>query len=94
MRARLAKKDKRIIEASISQLKPTPIRLKKAEEKPLIARAMRPFVSNPREEYCLSLLLQYPELKVRMGELAPEYFESSENREIFTAWQASDDQNH
>jgi len=48
-------------------------------------------VSNPREEYCLSLLIQYPELKGRQEDLSPEYFESSENREILTAWQEAND---
>jgi DNA primase len=55
-----------------------------------ITRALRPLVSNPREEYCLALLLQYPELKGQ-GELSPEYFESSENREILKGWQETDD---
>jgi len=48
-------------------------------------------MSSPREEYCLVLLLQYPELKSRQEDLSPEYFENSENREIFTTWQESGD---
>jgi len=32
-------------------------------------------------------LLQHPELRSRDEGLSPEYFESSENREILTAWQ-------
>jgi DNA primase len=38
------------------------------------------------EEYCLCLLLQHPELRDKAKELEPEYFERSENREIFIAW--------
>jgi len=38
------------------------------------------------EEYCLYLLLRYPELRERVEELPPEEFERSENREIFAAW--------
>ena len=38
------------------------------------------------EEYCLSLLLHYPELRNRAGELSADYFERSENRELFLAW--------
>lgn len=38
------------------------------------------------EEYCLYLLLHYPELRERVKELPPEEFERSENREIFAAW--------
>lgn len=46
--------------------------------------------SSPVEEYCLALLLQHPELRDarynRDQGLRLEYFENSENREIFTAW--------
>jgi endonuclease III len=35
--------------------------------------------------------LQHPELKDGQEDLSPEYFESSENREIFIAWQQVDD---
>lgn len=38
------------------------------------------------EERCLSLLLQYPELRTKASALLPEHFERSENRELFTAW--------
>jgi len=48
-------------------------------------------MSNRREEYCLALLLQYPELKSIEANLCPEYFANSENREIFTAWMQTDD---
>lgn len=34
------------------------------------------------EEYCLGLLLKYPELRPRTAELLPEYFERIENREL------------
>jgi DNA primase len=62
------------------------------EPKPkAITRALRPLVSNPLEEYCLALLLQHPELKGRDEDLLPEYFDSSENREISIAWQQVDD---
>ena len=51
----------------------------------------RPFLPSRLEEDCLALLLQYPELKDKSGALLPEYFQNSENREIFTAWQQSGD---
>jgi len=35
--------------------------------------------------------LHYPELKTHCQGLSPEYFESSENREIFLAWQKVND---
>jgi hypothetical protein len=48
-------------------------------------------LSSPIEEGCLAWLLHYPELKTYCEGLLPEYFESSENREIFLAWQQVDD---
>jgi len=55
------------------------------------SRLARQFVSSPIEEYCLALLLQYPELRPLARELSPEYFESTENREVFVKWQHSSD---
>jgi len=48
-------------------------------------------VSSPVEEYCLALLLQYPELRQQAQELSAEHFECTENREIFITWQHSKD---
>jgi len=42
--------------------------------------------SSPLEEYCLALLLQYPDLKSEGMGLSPDYFEQSENRELFLRW--------
>jgi DNA primase len=50
-------------------------------------KAARPSFSSPLEEYLLSLLVQHPELKEMAAGLPAEYFENSENREIFIAWQ-------
>ena len=47
------------------------------------------FLSSPIEEYCLALLLQHPELRPLAGELSPEHFECTENREVFIKWQHS-----
>lgn len=41
---------------------------------------------SPVEEYCLTLLIHHPELRQQGHELPPEYFENSENLEIFLAW--------
>jgi len=43
------------------------------------------------EEECLSLLLQHPELKDGTQDLLPDYFQNSQNREIFAAWKDSPD---
>lgn len=53
--------------------------------------AVRSLVSSPLEEDSLALLLQHPELKKHDFGLLPDYFENSANREIFAAWQHSDD---
>ena len=59
-------------------------RLTKAIEQP---RFTHQLASSPVEEYCLALLLQYPELRQTAQELSAEHFESIENHEIFTRWQ-------
>lgn len=46
---------------------------------------------DPIEEYCLALLIRYPDLRPFAGELLPEYFESSEGRELFLRWKDSSD---
>lgn len=88
--AQLLKVSERSIEAALSRLKIRPKRAPAEEPKPEAATYLQPLLSNPIEEYCLALLLQHPELKAKDEGLLPEYFESSENREIFIAWQRSD----
>ena len=56
-----------------------------------INRTSQPLVSSRLEEYCLALLLHHPELKENIQDLSPEYFQNSENREIFTIWKESSD---
>lgn len=55
------------------------------------SRLARQLVSNPIEEYCLALLLQYPELRQAAQELLAEHFQCTENRELFISWQSSPD---
>ena len=86
--ARLADISLRDLEAVLRRTRPN--RGKRRAKVPTQARStqvLSPLLSNPVEEYCLTLLLQYPELKTRNDELSPKYFENSANREIFTAWQ-------
>jgi len=49
------------------------------------------FSSSPVEEYCLALLLQFPELRPEGMRALPDYFERSQNRELFLKWQQNDD---
>jgi len=82
-------KDVRIIEAALSQMKTaSKTRQLKKEE---VARTVQPLLSHPLEEDCLALLLQHPELRNRSESLSPEYYENTQNREIFVAWQQADD---
>ena len=90
--SRITKEDIRTVESSIKQLKSPTIRRKlPSDEKSLMARALRPITSDSREEYCLTLLLQHPELRSRSEGLSPDYFEHTENREIFNALQTVGD---
>jgi DNA primase len=47
--------------------------------------------SDPLEQYCLALLLQYPELRAGSRGLSPDHFENTGNRELFAKWQQGDD---
>jgi DNA primase len=84
--AALVKVDMNTIKASLSRLKPSPVRRKTVSPKTAAAGTARPLVPNVREEYFLCLLLQHPELK-NPGEDLSIYIGNSENREIFRAWQ-------
>jgi len=89
--ASLTKDNIRDLETVLREIKTSRGRRKTQTPRPeTITHALRPLISDPREEYCLTLLLQHPELKDMDEALYPEYFASSENREIFTLWQQSD----
>jgi DNA primase len=87
--ASTVKVDMNTIKTSLSRLKPTTVKHKTLSSKSAVARPLRPLASSSREEYCLALLLQYPELRSQPPD--PAYFENSENREIFNACQESPD---
>ncbi len=87
--ARLTETSYRSMEAALSKIKPHRRAKEPIQER--ITRAVHPLLSSPLEEYCLALLLQHPELRDRSEDLLPEYFENSENREIFIAWQQAND---
>jgi DNA primase len=85
--AGLLRVPERDLEADLARLKSSQLRGRaKAPE----AESVRSASSSPKEEYCLALLLQHPELKRRDEGLTEEHFENSENREIFIAWRHSD----
>jgi DNA primase len=76
----------RDLEADLARIRPKPVRRQTSAPEP---KPVRSALSSPKEEYCLALLLQHPELKSRDEGLEPEHFENSENREIFIAWRRS-----
>ncbi len=77
------------MEAFLSKIRPSR-KATKPRQKAVVS-ATHPLLSSPLEEYCLALLLQHPGLKDNDKGLSPEYFENSENREIFIAWQKTND---
>ena len=80
------------LEAELKRIKPSQGRRRGEEpKKEATSQMLRPLWSSPKEEYCLVLLLQHPELKDLSRQPTPEYFQNSENREIFTAWQQVSD---
>ncbi len=85
---RLIEVSERNLEADLARIRARRTRFQTTEAKPEAAQ-LNPLLSNPVEEYCLALLLQHPELKGKDEGLLPEYFENSENREIFIAWRQS-----
>jgi DNA primase len=82
----LVRVSERDIEMALSRLK---IRPKRPTAAPKAEAGLQPLLANPIEDYCLSLLLQHPELNTEGEGLLPEYFEGSQNREIFIARQRS-----
>ena len=89
--AATVKVDMNTIKASLSRLKSTPARNRAGAIKTVSAGIQSTFKSGSREEYLLALLLQYPELKKLPHNFLPDYFEKSENREIYYAWQEAED---
>ncbi|HJX12469.1 MAG TPA: DNA primase [Dehalococcoidales bacterium] len=80
------------LEAALARMRPAAARrITPLPRREVITPARRPLFSSPREEYALTLLLRYPELKKLPEGPLPEFFESTENREIFNAWQAVKD---
>jgi DNA primase len=56
---------------------------------PSLSQVSSQLLSDPVEEYCLALLVQYPELRQIAKELSGDHFESTDNRELLIRWQGS-----
>jgi len=85
--AKLAKKEYNTIERALSAHRARARTGQPVRKSVQVATA--PILSSPIEEECLSLLLQHPELKDESEELLSDYFQNSQNREIYIAWQQS-----
>jgi DNA primase len=55
------------------------------------AESVKSTISNPVEEFCLAVILKNPELKDGYTGLLPEYFEGSENREVYNVIRSCQD---
>jgi len=90
--ARLSNTPEHELESALKQRRPRTTRRRTVTpDQEIVTHAFNKLAASPLEEYCLALLLQHPELKEGSHDnLLPEYFENSENREIFTVWQQSD----
>jgi len=90
--ARLINVSERSLEAALSRVRANQDRGAVKEPPSAVGtHRLRSLLSSPVEEYCLALLLRYPELKNHCQGLLAEYFENSENREIFLTWQEFSD---
>ncbi|MFC1999296.1 DNA primase [Chloroflexota bacterium] len=47
--------------------------------------------NDPLAEYCLSLLLRYPDLRANAADLSEELFPHSESRQLYITWRDTDD---
>ena len=86
----LSKTRYNIIEGVVKEYM-TPSKQSKAKKELTTTRTTRFLFSNPLEEYCLRLLLHHPELIDWSEGLLPEYFQNSQNREIFITWRKVND---
>ena len=77
------------IESALSRIKSN--RGVKGPKLENVSQALQKVVSNRIEEDCLALLIQYPELKAYSQGLLPEYFEDTQNREIFIVYMECSD---
>ena len=87
--ARLVRVNLSSLETALGRLRASKRRFRGAEEK--LEAITHPILSSPLEEYALALLFQHPELRASCGDIPPDYFENSENREIFLAYLQTED---
>jgi DNA primase len=91
--ARAVALDEKSLASAIKQLRlqPTGPRRERHTTQPSgLVPSLSPY--DPMAEYCLSLLICHPQLRSNALDLSADFFTThSENRELFLAWQRSDD---
>ncbi len=83
--SRMAKVDEATLRLELRQ----PVRARQLQDEvPEDLRREQPATRqhDPREEFCLALLLQYPDLRAEAGGLDSGIFSQSENRALFESW--------
>ncbi|HLB24264.1 MAG TPA: DNA primase [Dehalococcoidia bacterium] len=87
--SRMAKVDEATLRLELRQ----PVRARSPQNRPgesvpedLRRQAPASRVRDSREEFCVALLFQYPELRAEASGLDPELFSHSENRALFESW--------
>jgi DNA primase len=87
----LLKIDLNVLEAALNRFKVAQRKRKTYKDLRGVTPSVLNFTSSkPLEQYCLALLLQYPELRSECTELSLDHFENTENRELFDRWQHCD----
>jgi len=90
--AQLLNIDERFLKDALFNTRNQEQRYKKAKGSK-ISKGVADFATSSRylEEYCLSLLLKYPDLRPVGMNLSLNYFEQSDNRDILRKWQQNAD---
>ncbi|MEW6141912.1 MAG: DNA primase [Chloroflexota bacterium] len=87
--SRVLQTDEKALWGALRRLQP--VRYRPLDHSASVVSASSLPSHDPIEEYCLTLLVHYPDLKPYTEELLPEYFESSESRELYLRWKDTAD---
>ena len=84
--ARMAQVDEATLRLELRQ----PVRARAERAAAAVSAASSNVVHDRKEEFCLTLLFRYPELREEGEALDPNLFSQSENRALFDLWLAGD----
>lgn len=89
--SRLIRVDARVLKSKVSALMGSPAASSRSAGGGASAKPAPKPRSNPLEAYCLGLLFRHPALRDKTEVVLAEYFEESDNRELFFAWRSAAD---